>query len=162
MCKRWLQLNTRRVISGQSMVEFAFAVSIFLVIIFGILEIGRLVFMTNMVANAAREGSRYIALHPDNSLAQLRASSDFTTTLILASVNDLDMSLTCATCPVGGSNPNDCVVNTAASCTNNTGEPVTVAITYTWRMGFNSNLLNVPVLNSGVPLVGRSTVGRER
>ena len=47
--------NPRR---GQAIVEFALVIPIFLLIFFGIIDAGRLIFTYNTVANAARSGAR--------------------------------------------------------------------------------------------------------
>ncbi len=41
------------------MVEFALALPIFLLVVYGLLEVGRLIFMEAAVASASREGARY-------------------------------------------------------------------------------------------------------
>ncbi|MBI5395820.1 MAG: pilus assembly protein [Verrucomicrobia bacterium] len=48
---------------GQSLVEFAIALLVTLLLVFGAVEIGRAVFAYNTVANAAREGVRYAIVH---------------------------------------------------------------------------------------------------
>ncbi|HSS35219.1 MAG TPA: TadE/TadG family type IV pilus assembly protein [Patescibacteria group bacterium] len=44
---------------GQSLVEFALAFPIFLLLLFGLIDIGRFVYTANAVSQAAREGARY-------------------------------------------------------------------------------------------------------
>lgn len=44
---------------GQSLVEFALAFPIFLLLLFGLIDIGRYVYTANAVNQAAREGARY-------------------------------------------------------------------------------------------------------
>lgn len=44
---------------GQAMAEFALVLPIFLLILFGIIDGGRMVFTNNHLAEAAREGSRW-------------------------------------------------------------------------------------------------------
>jgi len=44
---------------GAGMVEFAVVATVFLLLLFGIVDFGRAVFTYHAVANAAREGSRY-------------------------------------------------------------------------------------------------------
>lgn len=55
-------LSTRRLItegeSGQSLVEAAFALGVFLVLLMGIVDLGLGVFYFNVLSNAAREGAR--------------------------------------------------------------------------------------------------------
>lgn len=47
---------------GQALVEFALVLPVFLLLFFGIIDIGRLVYVNNAVAQAAREGSRWGAV----------------------------------------------------------------------------------------------------
>ena len=49
--------------TGQALVEFALVLPIFLLIVFGVFELGRAVFAYNTVANAAREGARVAAVN---------------------------------------------------------------------------------------------------
>jgi len=50
--------------SGAAMVEFAVVTAlIFIPIVFGILEFGRLVWAKDMITTAAREGTRYAIVH---------------------------------------------------------------------------------------------------
>jgi Flp pilus assembly protein TadG len=51
-------MKSRRRTRGQALVEFALIVPIFVIVIFGIIDLGRYVFTANAVSNAAREGSR--------------------------------------------------------------------------------------------------------
>lgn len=50
--------TVRRNQRGQTLVEFAAAITVFLFLIFGILDIGRAVYAYNALANAARQGAR--------------------------------------------------------------------------------------------------------
>lgn len=53
---------------GQALVEFAFVVPIFLLLLFGIIEFGRYVYTVQILNNAAREGARYAIVHGSESL----------------------------------------------------------------------------------------------
>ena len=44
---------------GQSLVEFALVFPVFLLLLFGLIDIGRFVYTTNAVSEAAREGARF-------------------------------------------------------------------------------------------------------
>lgn len=46
---------------GQSLVELALTLPIFLLLLIGIMEVGRLVFFYNAIYSASREGARYAA-----------------------------------------------------------------------------------------------------
>ena len=47
--------------NGQGMVEFALVLPILLLVMFGIIEFGRLLFTYSMISAASREGARYAA-----------------------------------------------------------------------------------------------------
>lgn len=48
---------------GQGLVEFAFVLPVFLLMLFAIIDIGRVVWASDALANAAREGARYAIVH---------------------------------------------------------------------------------------------------
>jgi len=54
----------RRGSRGQALVEFSLTVMIFLVLLMGIFDFGRAIFMYNGVAQAAREIARVTSVHP--------------------------------------------------------------------------------------------------
>ena len=54
-------LNKQKKNFGQGMVELALTLPIFLLLLYGIFEIGRLVFMYSAVLNASRDAARYAA-----------------------------------------------------------------------------------------------------
>ncbi len=49
---------------GQSLVEFALIAGLLFVVIFGLIELGRAIFIWTAISNAAREGARYGLVHP--------------------------------------------------------------------------------------------------
>jgi Flp pilus assembly protein TadG len=53
----------RRDERGQALMEFAVVLPVFLVILLGMIDIGRGVWANNTVANAAREAARYASVH---------------------------------------------------------------------------------------------------
>lgn len=65
--------QARRMPRAQAMVEFALALPIFLLVVYGLLEAGRLIFTIASVTNAAREAVRYasadglISSNPSNT-----------------------------------------------------------------------------------------------
>lgn len=52
----------RRRARGQALVEFAFALPVFLITLFGLVDGGRLVYMNSVLSQAAREGARVAAV----------------------------------------------------------------------------------------------------
>ncbi len=59
---------------GQSLVEFALVLPILLIIISGIVDLGRAMFLWSNLSNAAREGSRYGAANPGDTLGIITAA----------------------------------------------------------------------------------------
>jgi Flp pilus assembly protein TadG len=51
---------------GSSVAEFAMVALVFFMIIFGIIEFGRLLYTHNALTDAARRGARYAVLHTEN------------------------------------------------------------------------------------------------
>lgn len=61
----WLKRSRSR---GQALVEFSLTVLIFLVMLMGIFDLGRAIYMYNGVAEAAREIARVTSVHPGSTL----------------------------------------------------------------------------------------------
>ena len=53
--------------AGQSLVEFALVLPLFLTILIGMVDVGRAIWANNVVANAAREAARYAIVHGGTS-----------------------------------------------------------------------------------------------
>lgn len=51
---------------GQNLLEFALVLPLLVFVVFGVLDLGRVFFATIGLTNAAREGARYLTLHPDD------------------------------------------------------------------------------------------------
>ena len=51
---------------GTTMAEFAIISVVFFMIIFGIIEFGRLFYIHNALTDAARRGARYAVLHDED------------------------------------------------------------------------------------------------
>lgn len=60
---------------GQTLAEFALALPVFLVIILGLFDVGRAVFVYNAMTNAAREGARLAIVNQDEGLVAARAQA---------------------------------------------------------------------------------------
>jgi len=59
--------NSKKSEMGATMAEMAIVAGVFFMIVFGIIEFGRLLYTPNALADAARRGARYAVLHPQNS-----------------------------------------------------------------------------------------------
>jgi hypothetical protein len=53
---------------GQGLVEFALVLPIFLLLVFGVLDLGRVIWAQDDLANAAREAARYASVHGGSAL----------------------------------------------------------------------------------------------
>jgi TadE-like protein len=53
----------RRHERGQGLAEFAIVLPVFLLIVFAIIDLGRVIWATDNITNAAREGARYASIH---------------------------------------------------------------------------------------------------
>ncbi len=97
---------------GQSLVEFALIMPIFVIILFGIIEWGRLWMTMNVLSGAAREGARVAAVTaPDQALVKNAVAN------VLAAVN-----ITGATTTISGPNAaNEVTVTVQMSYTVMTG-----------------------------------------
>jgi len=90
---------------GQSVVEFALVLPVFIVIIFGIVEFGRLWETVNVVTSAAREGARVAAVsEPNVAMARSAAQN------VLSAAN-----ISGATISVSGPDGNDDVCVTVTT-----------------------------------------------
>jgi Flp pilus assembly protein TadG len=62
---------------GQGLVEFALLLPILVLVVFGVLELGRAFFAFIAITNAAREGARVYTFRPDvTTLVNMRAAVD--------------------------------------------------------------------------------------
>ena len=69
-----LQVNSDRTYHrGQGILEFALVLPVLFLVVFGVLDLGRIFFATIGLTNAAREGVRYLTLHPDDVSNELGA-----------------------------------------------------------------------------------------
>jgi Flp pilus assembly protein TadG len=59
-----LSLHKNR--KGQALIEFAITLPILILLVFGALDIGRLVYSNIVITNAARAGAEYLANNPKN------------------------------------------------------------------------------------------------
>jgi hypothetical protein len=64
--------GARMLRKGQSAVEFALVLVVLMAILYGILEISRLLLVNAEIENGAKEGAQYASLHPTVSTADLK------------------------------------------------------------------------------------------
>jgi TadE-like protein len=72
---------------GQSLVEFAIAIPIFLVLLLGTIDVGHVVWASASLANAAREGARYAIVRGGSMTSQCPVGPPAPTALIPAATS---------------------------------------------------------------------------
>jgi len=97
MKKGLCRAHRKRKQSGQELVEFAIVLPLLLLVVFGVLDLGRIFHSAITITNAAREGARYGMTH-----------SDDVTGIVNATLNeaqnsgiDLSTSIIDVSCPMG-------------------------------------------------------------
>jgi len=107
---------------AQELVEFALVLPLLLLIVFGVLDLGRAFHAAIAITNASREGARFGTIRPDATANEIRQA-----TRNEAANSGIDLSAS----PIAVSCPD--TAPPAGTCDN--GEPIEVTVT------FNFNLL---------------------
>jgi Flp pilus assembly protein TadG len=103
--------------AGQGLVEFTLTLPILLLILVGVLDLGRLYFAAMTVTNAAREGARYGASNPcyaSCTAIQSHAQNEAFGSIINPTQLNVTSTLTSGTCALGN--------------------PITVTVTYDFQL----------------------------
>jgi Flp pilus assembly protein TadG len=126
---------------GAAVVEFAIVAPVFFILVFGMIEYGRLVMVQQILTNASREGARFAVVQSTND-----------TTAVQGVVTDY---LTSAS--IGGSPT--VTVDWPASGGSSSSEPVTVTVSIPF--GQVSWLPSPMFVSSTMPLTAASVMRRE-
>jgi Flp pilus assembly protein TadG len=122
---------------GQAAVEFALIFGVLMALIYGTLEVSRLMFINAELDNAAKEGARYASLSPgvtDYSLRNVIASK-----LVLTNISDVTINSPTYS-PVAGQRCTYC--------------RVTVTLSYPWQTGISFlNLGPITLQSSATTLI---------
>jgi Flp pilus assembly protein TadG len=107
----------RRRSGGQALAEFALAIPIFVLLVFGLIDIGRLVYVNNAISQAAREGARYGSVQNRSATAAARTDVEDHTLAIMAAVPQPVVSVGCERggASVAACRTNDVLVVTVSS-----------------------------------------------
>lgn len=111
---------------GQSMVEFALALPLLVLIVAGLFDLGRAFFASITITNAARVGARYGTLYPDDSQGTCD-STKFEATSSGIVIEYSDITITCAT-TIACAAPNPGPMTATAGCA--ASQPITVTVNY--------------------------------
>lgn len=80
---------------GQSLVEFALVIPIFLMMLFAVIDMGRLVYINNALAQGAREGARWGSVQDRSLSAAGRTAVESQAANSLAAVPNPVVRVTC-------------------------------------------------------------------
>ena len=64
--------NNRQRQRGSTLVEFAIGATVFLTVMFAVIEFGRALWVHNALSDAARRGARYAVVHPSTDAAAVK------------------------------------------------------------------------------------------
>lgn len=93
--------RSARAARGQAAVEFALVAVVLMALIYGIMEISRLLLINAELENAVREGVHYAALHPDSATAAYLKTTVMGPHLTLIDVNSPNFVVNAPTFPNG-------------------------------------------------------------
>lgn len=76
--------NQRRHTGGQALLEFALVIPVFMALVIGMVDIGRIVWANNTISNAAREAARFAIVHGGSKTTVCPVGPPSITTIIPA------------------------------------------------------------------------------
>ncbi len=117
---------------GQSMVEFALVIPIFMLILAGILDFGFALYSRMTVINAARDGARAAVMVPDFSTITTVAQQAADSSAAGAGMTPSSVSVTCLQTSVSLTSP----ATIACGPTVVPGDSVSVTVNYTYKTFF--------------------------
>jgi len=139
-----------RVRRGAALVEMALVLPVFMMVVLGIIEFGRALWVANMVTNAAREATRMAVLDGSSNANVSQSAKDFLSSTLSVGASDVSVSIVIT--PADG-NPNP-----ANECANaNTRDLIDITIT----VPFDKVSLIPGDYLAGKNLIGRSAMRHE-
>lgn len=144
---------------GAQIVEFAFVLPIFLIIIFLVIDFGFLVYNKSVITNASREAARSgtVLTATPWSIANVKSTA---CTYAIGSLISTKPGTHTTTC-TGTADPAITVLNVNGNVPPNFGDPITVQISYAYS-GFLLNKANAWMSNTTFPaLTASSTMNHE-
>jgi Flp pilus assembly protein TadG len=129
---------------GGSLVEFGLIAVMFIVVLLGVVDVGRLVLVYTTIANAARAGARYAVVNgSDQTVSPSGPGNPCTCTQIKTIVKDFASA--------GALNVNNLTITVSyPDGTNAPGSRVTVKVAYTYDplVSYYNSILNTNLLSS--------------
>jgi Flp pilus assembly protein TadG len=132
---------------GQALVEVAMVAPLFFLMVFGTIDIGRVIWANDVVAGAAREGARYASVHAGYINTDTKATKD------QIKAHALNFVI------AGGSNPSATVCFASAATLANQGAGCSGDVDESTEIGYaRGNIVSVRV-TSHVPIIVGSFFG---
>ena len=172
---RGVRARHRARASGQGLVEFSLVIPIFVVMLFGIVDFGRVIWARNSLENAAREGARFAIVHggsasqtcpmgPASALVRV-PPADTTSCPVYSPLTTpiKDVALSFAIAPGTGASATVCYHTAGTTCTGDTNSPATITnirgSAVTVRVTSTLNLIVPSLLHLGsFAVTGESTM----
>lgn len=114
-------VDARRRSRGQGVAEFALVIPLFLVMLFGIIDLGRVIWANDALANAAREGARYASvtgsslITPTSTKDQIK---DYTKAFAIAAGGNVTVTVCYSEVTIASN---------TAGCSGDTNQPLTAS-----------------------------------
>ncbi len=136
---------------GTTMAEFALISAVFFMIIFGIIEFGRLLYTHNALTDAARRGARYAALHHETP-----EDRDCVKIIVVYGDTHVDPTTCAATGPalINGLTTDNVIVTYEGADDDN--DPSTPATDYGMNLGTASVSIENYQFNLSIPFMRRN------
>jgi Flp pilus assembly protein TadG len=148
---RHRSMRLRRGEQGDTIVEFSLIAVMFVMLLLGVVEMGRMILVYTTIAHAAKFGERYAIVH--GSLRTGTTDTTATVTAIQTQVQNFSGVAPLTTSNVNvavtypGITPASAIYCPAAKGTNAPGCPVKVKVTYQFDplLGYFNSMLSVPL-----------------
>jgi hypothetical protein len=129
---------------GQTLVEFALIIPLFLALLFAIFDFGRVIWANDAVANAAREAARFAIVH---------GGSATTACPVGPPVPDVTVVPVSGSCPHPVSPSREAIVDVARAFAVAGGAPMNVEVCYGQGCSGNADVAAPPATNArGTPV----------
>ena len=138
--------SARRESRGQALAEVALVAPLFFLMVFGVIDLGRVVWANDIAASAAREGARYASVHAGNidpdALATKTDIRDHATQYVIAGGLNIGVTVCFSTVHIASS---------LAGCAGDADEILPGGLTADYKRG---NLVTVSVTTSVPTILG--------
>ena len=143
--------ENRRGEQGTTMAEFAIISALFFMIIFGIIEFGRLLYTHNALTDAARRGARYAVLHHETTADEACVKN-----IVVYGETNVDPKTCLPAGPALLNGPTTDNVRVTYEGADDDNNPVTPATDFGMNLGTASVSIENYTFNLSIPLMHRT------